>query len=572
MSRQDADVVLVGLGAVGGVIAAELAAAGARVIALEKGAEYSPDQDVRKFDELRYEVRNAITPGMQSDPITWRPDERSVGCPLPWQVGPLSMGPLFLPPSLGVGGGSIHWAAWAFRFREAEFRLATTLEERFGKDILDGTTAVDWPYDYDELEPFYERAEIELGVSGRAGNLNGETQEGGNPFEAPRRSEFPMPPLDPAPTDTPFVAAVKGMGYHPYPAPAAINSEPYRGRSACTYCGFCRDYACHVGAKASTAVTHVPAALATGNLEIRSFARATEVIHDGTGTAQGVRYIDLPSMKEREVHAPLVILSAYALENARLLLASGLNENGQVGRNFITHNFPFLVGTLPEYTNLFVGPAVASSVVDDFTSELVDPAEGVLWGGPIVNFAGDQQPIEAMKMAGAGIPRFGPEFKEWMRQNYRRLFSMWSERASLPRPEYYVDLDPKVRDPFGQPALRITHDWHDSVARDVEFILARMKEIGTEMGATDMWTFPAKPPYHVSTHEVGTHRMGEDPTTSVVDSYGRSHEVANLYVVGGGQMPTYGAYNPTLTIWAMAFRTAEHLAREHGARTAGVAA
>lgn len=567
--RDDADVIIVGLGAAGGVIAEALARAGVKVIALEKGASHSADQNERKFDEIRYGIRNTIVPGMRTDPMTWRPDEATAAEILPWQVGAGAWGPLFLPPSIGVGGGSIHWAAWAFRFRESEFRFATTLKERFGENALEGTTVVDWPFDYAELEPYYERAEREVGVSGRAGNLDGRIQPGGNPFEAPRKADYPLPPLQPAPTDALFVETTTRMGLHPYPSPAGIASEDYGGRSGCTYCGFCRDYACHVGAKASTSVTHVPAALQTGNLEIRTNARVTSVMHDGRGRATGVRYIDTATSRERTVQAPTVVLSAYALENARLLLVSNLNGNGQVGRNFITHNFPFLIGLLPDYTNPFAGPAVAASVIDDYTSELVDPSTGVIWGGPIVNFAGDQQPIEVLRNGSPDMPRFGRGQKEWMRTNYRRMFSLWSERASLPRPEYFVDLDPLVRDAYGQPALRITHDWHDSIEGDVNYMLDRMREIGAGMGATEMWTLPAKPPYHVSTHEVGVTRMGDDPATSVVNSYGRSHEVDNLFVVGGGQMPTYGAYNPTLTIWAMALRTADHLVKEFAAGRLG---
>ncbi|HEX8860345.1 MAG TPA: GMC family oxidoreductase [Actinomycetes bacterium] len=562
--NERADMVIVGLGAAGGVIAKEMATAGMKVVALEKGGRYAPEDVEIKHDELRYHVRLAISPGMQHDPMTWRPNADTTATVLPWAKGPLGLGPLFVPPSIGVGGGSVHWAAWAWRFRESEFRMRSTLVERFGEQAVEGTTLVDWPISYEDLEPYYERAEYEIGVAGQAGNLNGEIQEGGNPFEPPRRRGYPMPPLRAGAADKVYAKACRRLGYHPFPAPAAINSVEYQGRSPCVYCGFCRDYPCHVQAKGGTAVTHVPAALATGNLEIRPHARVFQVKRGADGMASGVRYFDLVQGREREIDANYIVLSAYALENARLLLVSGINGNGQVGKHYVTHNYGWFTGTLPDWSNPFMGPAVAASVIDDFTAELVDPAEGILWGSPIIGFTGDVQPIEAIRNMPTSVPTFGHEFKEWIRQNYRRLFSLYSQAASFPREEFFCDLDPQVKDAFGQPVLRITHDWVGRDVRDVEYIQGIKRTIAEEMKMTSSWEAPSAPPYHVSTHEVGTYRMGDDPAASVVDRYGRCHEVRNLYAIGGGQFPTYGAYNPTLTIWALAYLTADHLRSELG--------
>jgi gluconate 2-dehydrogenase alpha chain len=448
--------------------------------------------------------------------------------------------------------------------------MRSAIVERFGEEAVEGTTLVDWPLTYEDLEPHYERAEEEIGVSGAAGNLGGETQDGGNPFEAPRRTPYPMPPIRPGAADELFVRAARRLDYHPFPAPAAINSVPYRGRSACTYCGFCRDFPCHVQAKGTTTVTTIPEGLATGNLTIRPLSRVLRVDRGAGGRATGVTYVDLVDRREHQVEAEWVVLAAYALENARLLLVSGIEGGGHTGRHYMTHNYGWFTLTLPEPTNPFMGPAVAASVIDDGTSELVPAGDGVVWGTPIIGFTGDVQPIEAIHGMPTDVPRFGQGFKDWLRENFRRLYSMYSQTPTFPRAEFSCDLDPDVRDPFGQPALRLTHDWVAHDVRGVEAAARVKHRIAQEMGATRTWEAPYAPPYHISTHELGTHRMGDDPSASVVDRYGRCHECPNLLAVGGGMFPTYGSYNPTLTIWALAHWSAAHLREEVGAGRAGV--
>lgn len=561
------DALIVGLGAAGSVLAQELSRAGMRVVALEKGPWLDEDDFAFKHDEIRYHVRLALSPRLQENPLTWRPTKDTEATLLPWGHGPFHLGPLFLPPSLGVGGGSLHWACWAWRQREADFRMRTTIADRFGEDAVEGTTLTDWPVTYEDLEPLYERAEREVGVSGCAGNLNGEVQAGGNPFEAPRRSDYPMPPLRPGAADETFRRACLNLGYHPFPAPAGINSVAYQGRAACTYCGFCRDYPCHVGAKAMVNDTLVAQAQRTGNLEVRPLSRVVRVDRTAEGRAAGVTYVDLVRGTERTVTADLVVLSAYSLENTRLLLVSGIDGRGNVGKNYMTHNYGWFTLTLPEATNPFMGPAVAASVIDDLTSELVRDQEGVLWGTPVIGFTGDVQPIEAVHGMPTDAPRFGRPLKEWLRENYRRLFSMYSQTPTFPRSDFFADLDPVVKDRFGQPALRLTHDWVQHDIRGVEAMAVVKRRIAEAMGARSSWEAPYAPPYHISTHELGLHRMGDDPATSVVDRFGRCHECPNLLVLGGGMFPTYGSYNPTLTILALSYWAAAHVSEELGAST-----
>jgi gluconate 2-dehydrogenase alpha chain len=272
-----------------------------------------------------------------------------------------------------------------------------------------------------------------------------------------------------------------------------------------------------------------------------------------------VRYFDATGQSV-EVEADRVILACYALENARLLLASGINANGEVGKHLMTHALGRFRAVLPETTNPFIGSLVASSAIEDFTGELVhEYDERVLWGAPIISSPGDTQPIEATQFLPPDAPRWGQGFKDWMEANYQRLWGMYSQTSNLPSSRFFVDLDPRVKDPLGQPALRMTHEWTEDDGRMVEFLLGVKRRIAKEMGAVTTWEEPARPAYHMSTHEVGCHRMGEDPQRSVVDIYGKSHECSNLYVIGGGQFPSYSGYNPTQTIWALAYMTADHL-------------
>ncbi len=565
------DAIIVGLGSAGGIMAEQLTKAGLHVLGLEKGPEYTQEDFAVKQDEIRYYQRGAIVAGVNVDPVTWRPNERTAARVLPWSAGALgSDEPLYGLPSIGTGGGTLHWGCAVYRFREADFKMKSTIADRFGIDRLpEGSSLADWPIGYADLEPYYERVEIEQGISGRAGNIGGRQQPGGNPFDPPRANDYPMPPVIQAPGDRPFVAAAERLGLHAFRQPLAINSIEYRGRTACVNCGFCHGYPCHVGAKSTTQVTSVPAAKATGNLDLRPLSRVLRIERTADGSrVTGVTYVD-GTGGLHTVESPIVILTAYALENVRLMLVSGINRNGQVGRHFMTHNFGWFASVLPEPTNPFLGTFNASSAIDDYTSELVpDNDLGVLWGSPIISVAGDLQPIEAYHLMDPRVRKWGVDLKHWLRDNYTHLHRMYSQTTNFPYERHYCDLDPTVKDRWGQPALRITHDWDDHDANSVA-LMGRYKElIAKEMGATSYWMDPVRPPYHLSTHDVGVHRMGNDPATSVTDVYGRVHECDGLLAVGGGQFVSYGGYNPNQTVQALAYLAAEHLLERAGAANA----
>ncbi|MCU1571137.1 MAG: gluconate dehydrogenase [Naasia sp.] len=562
------DAIIVGMGSAGGILAEQLTKAGAKVLGLEKGPDYTQDDFEIKHDELRYYQRGAIVAGVNVDPVTWRPDENARARVLPWSAGALGIDePLYGLPSIGTGGGTLHWGCAAYRFREADFRMKSAIAERFGEQALpEGSTVADWPISYDDLEPYYEMVEHEQGISGRAGNVRGVLAEGTNPFDPPRRNDYPMPPITQGPGDVPFVEATKRLGMHPFRQPLALNSVEYKGRSACVNCGFCHGFPCHVKAKSTTQVTSVPEAKATGNLDLRSQSRVLRINRSADGReVRGVTYVDAHDVPH-DVEAPIVILTAYALENVRLMLVSGINANGEVGQHFMTHNFGWFTSILPEATNPFIGTFNASSAIDDFTSERVpDNDLGVLWGSPIISVTGDLQPIEAYHNMDPRVPKFGLDLKHWMRDNYLHMHRMYSQTTNFPYRRHYCDLDPVVKDRWGQPALRITHDWEDHDADSVT-LMGRYKElIAREMGAKSYWTDSPRPPYHLSTHDVGVHRMGEDPATSVTDIYGEVHECRGLYAIGGGQFVSYGGYNPNQTIQALAYFSSEQLLSQHGA-------
>ena len=204
----------------------------------------------------------------------------------------------------------------------------------------------------------------------------------------------------------------------------------------------------------------------------------------------------------------------------------------------MTHAYGYFMGLAKDFAGPYMGPVSACTAIEDFTCETVhqhNPA--VLWGAPIISKPGDFQPLEVVHMMSPKASRWGKGFARWMRDNFTQTYAIYTQTANIPTTETYVDLDPHVRDPFGQPALRITHQWGEADQRSIEFLYTKKRQIAREMGMTDWWEEPSAPLTHLSTHEVGTHRMGEDPARSVVDMFGRSHECENLLVVGGGQFP-----------------------------------
>jgi len=412
-------------------------------------------------------------------------------------------------------------------------------------------------------------------VSGKAGNLQGNKIDGGNVFEAPRRRDYPLPPLQDDQSGVVFRGAAKKLGHHPFPTPRAILSEDYNGRPGCTYCGFCQAFGCHVGAKSSILVTKLPEADATGNFKLVTGGMCYRVNSDNSGRVTGVAYYG-PDGSENTVEAELVILSPFIYDNTRLLLLSktdrfpsGLaNSSGEVGKHLMAHMMPnVFVAFDDRYVNVFMGPSAQKHTIDDFNADNFDH-HGVnfIRGSQIsigtINLQGG--PIGATTMnPPSGIPRWGAAYRDFLATYFARCAAMVAQTENLPYADQTIDLDPNVRDQLGLPAPRLTYDWRrpNELAR-VEFMVQKMEELGRAMGATHIWRSPLGPGAPGAHHEGGT-RMGNDPKTSVVNRYGQSWDIPNLFIIGSSTFPSMSGFNPTLTIQALAYMSADAIVNRY---------
>src|SRR6266581_944532 len=369
MATEKTDVVIVGVGAAGGILAAELGKAGMKVIGLERGPRLTT-ADFTPHDELRYFQRQELRPNVKRQPVTWRPNANARALPLP-----------VLNYGNQVGGGTIHYGAVSWRFHEDDFRARSQTMERYGTAAIpEDSSLADWPLTYADLEPFYDRTEYELGVSGKAGNLQGRKIDGGNPFEAPRRREYPLPPLFVDQAGQLFESGARKLGYHPFSTPRAIISQAYKGRSACTYCGYCQAFGCHIGAKSSILVTKLPEADRTGNFNLLTGVMCYRVNSDNSGRVTGVAYYG-PDGSDNTIEAELVILTTFIYDNTRLLLLSksdkfpnGLaNSSGQIGKHLMAHMMAnVFVGFDDRHLNVFMGPSAQKRTIDDFNADNFD--------------------------------------------------------------------------------------------------------------------------------------------------------------------------------------------------------
>jgi gluconate 2-dehydrogenase alpha chain len=566
MATEKADVVIVGIGAAGSILAAELAKAGMKVIGLERGPRLKTS-DFEAHDELRYFQRLDLRPDPKRQPITWRPKADARATPLP-----------SLNYGNQAGGGTVHYGALSWRLHEDDFRVRSQTVERYGAAAIpEGSSMVDWPISYADIEPFYDRAEYDLGVSGKAGNLQGQKVDGGNVFEAPRRRDYPVPPLLADQSEILFQEGAHKLGYHPFSSPRAIISQPYKDRPGCTYCGFCQAFGCHVGAKSSTLVTKLPEADASGNFKLITGAMCYRINSDDNGKMTGVAYYG-PDRSDNTIEADLVILSTFIYDNTRLPLLSktakfpdGLaNSSGQLGKHFMAHiNRSGVFVTFDDrYVNVYMGPSAQKHSLDDFNGDNFDHKDlGFIRGALIaintVNLEGG--PIgAAMGMTPPpGTPRWGAGYRDFLAKYFGRHAALSAQNENLPYTNHLIDLDPDIRDAWGLPAPRVTYDWRrpNEVAR-VEFMNKKMEELGHAMGASKVWRAPPGTGAPGAHHEGGT-RMGSDPKSSVVNKYGQSWDSPNLFIVGSSTFPSMSGFNPTLTIEALAYMTADAIVNRY---------
>ena len=565
MANDKADVVIVGVGASGGIIAAELAKAGMKVIGLERGPKLST-ANFQSLDELRYFQRQETRPNVKKQPVTWRPNANAKATPIAGQNN-----------GNQVGGGTVHYGTLSWRFHEDDFKVRSSTISRYGeKAVPEGSSVIDWPLSYNELEPYYDRAEREVGISGRAGNLKGSKIAGGNVFEAPRQNEYPMPPLELDQAGMLFDEGAKKLGYHPFPSPRAINSKPYGDRPACTYCTFCQAFGCFVGAKGSINLTKVPEAEKSGNFKLVTGAMVSKVNMDSTGKATGVTYFG-PDGSENRVDADIVILGGFIYDNIRLMLLSKMekhpsglgNASGHLGKHIMAHIGARAFAIFDnQRVNIFMGPSAQRHTVDDFNADNFDHSNlGFIRGAQISVHPAD---LEAGPTGTAmsltpppGTPRWGAAYKEFLAKYYTRFAAINAQTEHLPYAENMIDLDPNYRDMFGLPAPRMTYDWRrPDEQKRIAFLSEKLQEIGHAMGASKVW-LGALSPGSPGAHHQGGARMGSDPRDSVVNSYGQVWDIPNLFVVGSATHVTMSGFNPTLTIQALAYRTAEAIATRY---------
>jgi choline dehydrogenase-like flavoprotein len=543
------DVCVIGTGAGGGVMLKELTAAGFRVVALQRGPLLTPNDFVD--DELQVMIRDALFSPHALE--TFRPNDQTQ-----------TVSGRFNATADCVGGTMTHWSAWSWRFRPDELRVLSH------DGPLAGASLADWPFPYEEIEPFYEKAEWDFGVSGSAY---------ANPFGAPRKKDYPNPPHPERVSSRRFKRGAETLGYHPFPLPVAINSRAYGNRPQCMYGGACYGFGCPVHAKATSLSVCIPAAQATGKLDLRANVVAREITLGKDGRARSVRYLD-EAGKEHEVQARQIVVAGNSIGSSHLLLMStsgsfpqGLaNSSGLVGKNLMFHIVPAVGFTIDEPA-LGVTGINGHVAVDDLHPS--DPKRGFIRGGVIGEpNAGTATPMFYWALAGAGYPMersFGAPLKKFLK-TFPRSILLAGVLEDLPMESNRIDLDPTVKDRFGLPVPRITHAQHPNDLAMHRWYQGKLLEIAEAAGATEKWLsqvpgftrIDAKTPMnggHVG-HFMGTCRMGTDPKTSVLDKWCRTHDVPNLWVVDGSCFPTSGGYNPTLSILANAYRVADHFIAE----------
>ena len=536
-STQDTvDFVVVGSGASGGIIARELAAAGLSVVVLEQGP-WRKAEDFR-HDEIDVFFNSGLSNDTTTQRQTFRKTETDVARENEGRVGYHKM----------VGGGSVCFTANYWRLHEIDFIEGTRLGG------IKGATLVDWPIRYRDLEPYYTKAEWELGVSGQAG---------ASPFDPPRSKPYPLPPMPVKSSGVLFDLGAKKLGLHPFPAPLAILSQPYKGRTPCQHCGFCLGFGCEYGAKSSTLFTTIPEAVATGKCEIRAESYVRKIQTNDRGRVTGVNYFDR-SKAEHFQPARAVVVCANGSETPRLLLMSASNQfpnglansSGIVGKNLMFNGYSANSGLFEGKLNEFKS-VMATRILHDFYD--TDPRRNFYGGGGIdarffaypILFAQGGLPRDA--------PQWGLEYKHMLRDYYTHTMSVDGHTTSLPVETNSISLDPTVRDAWGLPAMRLTYQDHPDDIATEKFFQQKCRDILQAAGAKRIWSGEIREQTG-GVHLLGTCRMGNDPRASVIDRNHRTHDVRNLFLCDGSSMVTGGRGQPTATIQALAFRAGELIA------------
>jgi choline dehydrogenase-like flavoprotein len=465
-------------------------------------------------------------------------------------VSPIQGG--YLPNAAAVGGGTLVYGAQAWRFKPEDFRMASV----YGAP--EGSALSDWPISYEELAPYYQRAEWEVGVAGEEMTIWKKTDG---------VKGYPMPAVPDNPERKMLGDAAKKLGWLTHAVPLLINTVAYNGRAACVRCGNCVGFPCPSDGKNGTQNTMIPRALATGRCALVTRAMAERILTDSKGQAIGVSFLvqEHGGVVRRQVRAKQVVVAGGAIESARLLLNSkcdayprGLgNQNDQVGRNLQGHYYPFTAGYFDERHHSNLGPGVTISTTQ-WTHG--NKEKGIIGGGMLANEFVKAPVMFVRGMVPPEVPRWGLVHKHWMRDNYTRALHMTGPVQEIPNPEGRVQVDEVVKDKYGIPVAKFSGTTHPETVRTAEFMRDRAVEWLKAAGAKQVMTGPIGLHLSGGQHQAGTCRMGNDPKTSVCDKWGKVHGQENLYVADGGLHVTNGGFNPVLTILAMGFRVGEAVA------------
>jgi choline dehydrogenase-like flavoprotein len=515
-NSDDSVVVVIGSGAGGGTLSNELAQKGIKVVCLEAGARQSNatfiNDEWKSFVQLAW-LDKRTTSG------TWRVAKDFAGLPA-WICKT-------------VGGTTTHWAGASLRFQEHEFKARTN----YG--AIDGANLLDWPVTLKDLEPWYDKAEDKMGVT-RTNGIPG--LPGNNNFKV-------------------MYAGATKLGYKEcHTGRMAINSVPRHDRGRCLQLGFCFQ-GCKSGAKWSTLYTEIPKAEATGNFELRPQSHVTRIEHNEAGKVTGVVYFDADGKEQRQ-KARAVCVAGNSIETPRLLLLSasakypdGLaNSSGQVGRNYMRHMTGSVYAAFKQPVNMYRGTTMAGVILDEAGHNTKR------------GFAGGYE----METLSLGVPfmaafldpgAWGPEFAWWM-DHYQNMAGMWLVGEDMPRETNRVTLNKDVKDKYGNPAPNVHFDDHDNDIAMRNHAYGAGEKVYQAAGAVKTFRTPPYP----STHNLGTCRMSAQAKDGVVNQWGQTHDIPNLFVSDGSQFTTGGAENPTLTIVTLAIRQADYIARQMQAR------
>ncbi|WDS35254.1 GMC family oxidoreductase [Pseudoxanthomonas sp.] len=578
-TKPKVDVIVVGLGWTGSIMAKELTDAGMNVVAFERGPDRDTQPDFsypRVVDELEGSVHRRYLQSLHQETVTVRHGLSDTAVPYR-QMGSFK-------PGTGVGGAGSHWSGCHFRPLPEDMKLRTNVEQRYGKKFIpEDMTIQDFPITYQDLEPHLDMFEKVCGTSGKAGNLGGQLQAGGNPFEGARSSEYPLPPNPNYLGAEWFYKAAREMGWDPYPIPASNASRSYVNpygcqMGPCNFCGFCSDYGCLNYSKGTPNVCVLPAVRRSGRFELRAHSQVLKVNLDSTGKkATGVTYLDAQG-RETVQEADLVLLCAFSLYNVHLMLVSGIgtpydpeSNTGTIGRNYSYQNLNRVVLFFGKevQANGFIGNGGAGTTMDNLNGKQLDnAAAGFVGGGIIWARQPGAGPVRGINVP-PGTPAWGSQWKQAAADAFRHSFYYEVQGACMSYRQHYLSLDPTYKDGFGRPLLRMNFDWHDNEIKASQFLVDKALQMSKLLDPQALSGDAKKPGTHYnitnyqSTHTCGGAIMGDDPKTSALNRYLQSWDVPNVFVIGANAFPQNNGYNPTGLVGGLAYWAAAAIREQY---------